>query len=135
VMPYERAHRYMLVADSYPKQVAMMLGVGKAFHLVQYTKVTATRATARVLAEQNRAIGPGRVRVSELSATDVQNLVRVAKMSAAKEAMPKPTTAEKKAALTLGEQFEERFGVDARVKVDKARDTIRIEVRLSDWME
>ena len=134
VMSYERAHLYMLVADSYPQQVAIMLGVNKAFHLVQYAKVAKTQMTARKLAEDNRKIGPGRVPVSELSAADVQTLVRLTKMGAAKASKAKPTSAEKKAAVTLAKQFEERFGMDARVKVDKTRDLIRIEVKLSDWM-
>ena len=134
VMSYDRAYRYMVVADSYPKAAALSLGVEKAFHLVQYAKVAKTRSTARTLAEKDSRIGTARRRVSELSAGEVQNLVRVLKMTQAKAEKPKPTTLEKRAAAELRRDFEERFGVDATVRVDKGRDMVRIELKLSEWM-
>lgn len=134
VMSYDRAYRFMVVAEAYPKSMALSLGVEKGFHLVQYAEVARARFTARDLAERDSRLGASRRRVSELSARDVQNLVRVAKMTRARAAKPRPTTREKRAVSRLGREFEERFGVDATVRVDKARDVVRIEVKLSEWM-
>ena len=72
--------------------------------------------------------------MSELSAGEIQNLVRVAKMTRGREAKPRPTTREQQAVRRLGREFEERFGIDATVRVDKARDVVRIEVKLSEWL-
>ena len=47
VMAYDRAYRYMVVAEAYPKSVALKLGVEKGFHLVQYAQVARVRECTR----------------------------------------------------------------------------------------
>ncbi|MEM9865609.1 MAG: hypothetical protein AAF938_28640 [Myxococcota bacterium] len=135
VMGFHRAHRYMTVAEAYTKRSALSLGVEKAFHLVQYARVMNTRTSAQAMAERDARIGSNRERVSELTAVDVQNLVRAGRLRAAQEARPKVTHRERRVAAKLGRAFEERFGVDATVRVDKKRDVVRIEVRLADLLE
>lgn len=53
---HSRAHRYMLVADSYPKQVAMMLGVGSAGEGRQGTRRDSHRGAAERLDGVTRAL-------------------------------------------------------------------------------
>lgn len=132
VMPYDKAYRYMTIAGAYPKRVALSLGVEKGFHLVQYAKVAETLVTARQLVEQDSRIGTGGRRVSQLTAGDVQNLVRVMKMSAAKAEVPKATRVEKRAVRSLVSQFEDRFGVDASARIDKKKGVVRLEIKLAD---
>ncbi|MEM6731974.1 MAG: hypothetical protein AAF658_10485 [Myxococcota bacterium] len=107
----------------------------KPFHLVQYARVMNTRTSAQAMAERDARIGSNRERVSELTALEVQNLVRAGRLRAAQEARPKVTHRERRVAAKLGRAFEERFGVDATVRVDKKRDVVRIEVRLADLLE
>ncbi|MEM7605920.1 MAG: hypothetical protein AAF411_11250 [Myxococcota bacterium] len=135
VMGFQRAQRYMAVAAAYTKRSAVSLGVEKAFHLVQYARFAETRAPAQALADRDARIGSNRERVSELTALEVQNLVRAARLRAAQAAQARVTTRERRVAAKLGRQFEERFGVDATVRVDKKRELVRIEVRLADLLE
>lgn len=135
VISYDRAYRYMTVAAAYPKAVAVSLGVEKGFHLVQYTRVAKTRQSAKALVARDARLGADGERVSELSGVEMAELVKGARLGEAKAAAPKASSREKKAAQQLGFQFEERFGVDARVRVDKKRDLVRIEISLSEFME
>lgn len=134
VMPHGTAQRYMTVAQTYSEVAALRLGVEKAFHLVQYAAVWDTRLSAAQLAQRDAAIGSPPRKVSTLSAADVANLVRMKKLGAARAALPKATRADTRAAQAAARQVEEALGVDARVRVDKKRDLVKLEFRLSELL-
>lgn len=134
VMPHATAQRYMTVAKAYSEVAALRLGVEKAFHLVQYASVWNTRLPAAELAQRDSAIGTPRRKVSTLSATDIANLVRMKKLGAARAALPKATRADTRAAQAAARQVEEVLSVDARVRVDKKRDLVKLEIRLSELL-
>ncbi|MFT5353053.1 MAG: hypothetical protein ACI9KE_000250 [Polyangiales bacterium] len=134
VMPHATAQRYMTVTKSYSEVVALRLGVEKAFHLVQYASLWDTRLSAAQLAQRDAAIGsPGR-KLSTLSAADIATLVRMKKLGTARAALPKATRADTRAAQVAARQVEEVLGVDARVRVDKKRDLVKLEIRLSELL-
>lgn len=135
VMPAVTAHRYMTVAREFEPEQAAALGVEKAFHLVQYARVARTRFRAAVLAKRDVRLGKPGKRVSAMSATEIADAVRQAKMNAGRAATPKPTRREHRAAKELVTQFEERFGVDATMRIDKKRGVLRLEVKLSDLLD
>lgn len=135
VMPVARAHRYMTVAREFERDQAAELGVTKAFHLVQYAHVTKTRFRASVLAKRDAKIGKPAKRISAMSAAEVADAVRLHKMDAGRAKVAKATTRERKAAKQLVAQFEERFGMDATMRIDKKRGVLRLEVKLSDLLE
>lgn len=115
-------------------QLALRLGVEKAFHLVQHAAAWNTRLTPAQLAQRDAGIGSPRRKVSTLSAADIANLVRMKKLGAAKAALPKATRADTRAAQAAARQVEEALGVDARVRVDKKRDLVKLELRLSELL-
>ena len=135
VIPSATAHRYMSVAKHYPEVTALKLGVHKAYHLAQYAKVARTRATPAQLAERDSAIGKERRRVSTLTAADIQAMVRSKRGTEAKAALPKPTRLETRTARAVARQVEALLGVDATVRVNKKKDLVRLEMRLSELLE
>lgn len=94
-----------------------------------------TRHSAKALVARDARLGADGEKVSELSGVEMAKLVQGVRLGEAKAAAPKASSGEKKAAVQLGLQFERRYGVDARVRVDKKRDLVRIEISLSEWME
>lgn len=135
VMSATTAHRYMTVAREFAGDQAAALGVEKAFHLVQYARVAKTRFRASVLAKRDAKIGKPAKRISALSATEVADAVRRQKMDAGRAATPKASSRERRAAKQLVAQFEDRFGLDAVMRIDKKRGVLRLEVKLSDLLE
>ncbi|MBO6940920.1 MAG: hypothetical protein JJ863_38450 [Deltaproteobacteria bacterium] len=135
VMPSGTAHRYMTVAREFERDQAVELGVSKAYHLVQYATIAKTRSRASALATRDAKIGKPGKRISAMSAAEVADAVRREKMDAGRAAVAKATTRERKAAKALVAQFEERFGMDATMRIDKKRGVLRLEVKLSDLLE
>ncbi len=135
VMPAGSAHRYMTVAREYDAAQAAELGVTKAYHLVQYARLAATPFRASVLARRDVKIGLPKRPISTLTAVDVADAVRRLKMDQGKAAIPKPSTRERSAAKRLVAQFEDRFGLDATMRIDKKRGVLRLEVKLSELVE
>ena len=135
VMPAATANRYMTVARELGADQATALGVLKAFHLVQYARVARTRLRAAALAERDARIGKPARRISAMTAAEVADAVRRVKMDAGRAAVPKATRLEQRAARRLVSQFEERFGMDATMRIDKKRGVLRLEVKLSDLFE
>ena len=135
VMPSASAHRYMTVAGEFSAAQVATLGVLKAFHLVQYARVAATPFRASVLATRDVKIGKPARRLSLLSASEVADAVRMQKMTAGRAAVPKASREERRVAQQVVKQFEERFGVDAKMRIDTKRGVLRLEVKLSDLME
>jgi hypothetical protein len=56
-------------------------------------------------------------------------------MDAGRAAVPKAARTERRAAQRLVARFEERFGMDAPMRIDKKRGVLRLEVKLSDLVE
>ena len=135
VMPAGTANRYMTVAREFSVAQVSELGVLKAFHLVQYARVAATPFRASVLAKRNVKIGTPARPISMLTAEQVADAVRMQKMTEGRAAVPRATAKQRRAATELVAQFEERFGVDAKMRIDTKRGVIRLEVKLSDLME
>ncbi|MFT5357628.1 MAG: hypothetical protein ACI9KE_004865 [Polyangiales bacterium] len=134
VMPSHTAQRYMSVAKEYDEGDALRLGVSKAFHLQQYASVAKTRIGAAVLARRDAKLGTPPRRISELRGVDIQNMVRTLKLGAARAAKPKATKRETRVARETLQAIEELLGVDARVRVNKGRDLVRLELKLSDLL-
>lgn len=134
VMPAHTAMRYTRVASAYDEDLALRLGVSKAFHLHQYADASKTRASAAALARRDAKIGTPPTKISELSAVDIQNMVRALKLGAARAAKPKATRREARVAQEAVRAVEALLGVDARVRVNKGRDVVRLELKLSDLL-
>ena len=135
VMPAGTANRYMTVAREFEADQAAALGVLKGFHLVQYARVAPTRLRAAVLAKRDAKIGKPARRLSTMTAAEVADAVRQVKMDAGRAALPRATVKERRAAQRLVTEFEERFGMDATMRIDKKRGVLRLEVKLSDLVE
>ena len=135
VMPAATANRYMSVAREFEAEQAAELGVLKAFHLVQYARVARTRVRAAALAKRDARIGKPARRLSSMTAAEVADAVRQVKMDAGRAAVPKASSRERRAAQRLVSQFEERFGMDASMRIDKKRGVLRLEVKLRDLVE
>ena len=69
-----------------------------------------------------------------MTAAEVADAVRRVTMDAGRAAVPKASSKERRAA-KLARKFEERFGMDASMRIDKNRGVLRLEVRLSDLVE
>lgn len=134
VMPSHTAQRYMSVAKAFDEDLALRLGVTKAFHLYQYASIAKTRASAAALARRDAKIGTPPTKISDLRGVDIQNMVRALKLGAARAAKPKATKRETRVAQETVRAIEELLGVDARVRVNKGRDLVRLEVKLSDLL-
>jgi len=67
-----------------------------------------------------------------MTAAEVADAVRRVKMDAGRAAVPKASSKERRAAQRLVAQFDERFGMDATMRIDKKRGVLRLEVKLSD---
>lgn len=134
VMPAATAHRYMAVAREYPEVLALRLGIEKAFHLVQYVRVAKLRRSAKVIAQSDAKIGSPPRALSTLSATDIAGMVQVLKMGAGRAALPKPTRQETRVAQQTVRSIEAHLGVDARMRVNKAKDLVRIDLKLSELL-
>ena len=134
VMPAATAHRYMTVAKEYPEVLALRLGIEKAFHLVQYVRIAKLRRTAKVIARTDGKLGSPPRALSTLSATDIAAMVQVLKMGAGRAALPKATRHETRVARETARSIEEHLGVDARMRVNKAKDLVRIDLKLSELL-
>lgn len=134
VMPAATAHRYMAVAKEYPEVLALRLGIEKAFHLVQYVRVAKLRRSAKVIARSDGKIGSPPRALSTLSAADIAGMVQAAKMGAGRAALPKATRRETRVAQETARSIEEHLGVDARMRVNKAKDLVRIDLKLSELL-
>ncbi|MFT5357079.1 MAG: hypothetical protein ACI9KE_004309 [Polyangiales bacterium] len=134
VMPAATAHRYMAVAKEYPEVLALRLGIEKAFHLVQYVRVAKLRRSAKEIAQSDGKVGSPPRALSTLSATDIAGMVQVAKMGAARDAQPKATRQETRAARDTVRSIEAHLGIDARMRINKAKDLVRIDLKLSELL-
>jgi hypothetical protein len=56
-------------------------------------------------------------------------------MGAGRATVPKASSNERRAAQRLVAQFEERFGMDRAMRIDKKRGVLRLEVKLNDLLE
>ena len=135
VMPSGTANRYMTVAREYAAEQVAQLGVLKAFHLVQYAQVAKTRFRASVLATRDAKIGMPPRALSTMTADEVAAAVRMQKMTVGRAKVPRATSKERRAAKQFVAQLEERFGLDATMRIDKKRGVLRLEVKLSDLLE
>lgn len=135
VMPASSAYRYITVAREYEPDLAKELGVTKAYALAQYASTAGLRDSPRVLAANDRRIGNHGRRVSELTVRELETMTRLATMQTARASIPKATRRETKAVRELTAQFEDRFGLDAKTRIDKKRGVLRIEVKLSDLLD
>ena len=135
VMPAASAYRFIAVATEFDEPLAVQLGVEKAYQLTRYVEVAKIGMRASLLATSDRAIGTPKRRVSEMTARDIENLVRTQTLQKARAAIPRPTPRDRKAARAFAKRIETDYGVDATVRVDKKRGVVRVEVKLSDLLE
>ena len=135
VMPANSAYRFIAVAREFDEPLAVQLGVEKAYQLTRYVEVAKVGMRASLLAESDRAIGTPKRRISQMTARDIENLVRTQTLQTARAAAPRPTARDRKAAHNFAKRIEADYGVDATVRVDKKRGVVRVEVRLTDLLE
>lgn len=129
------ARRAMTVAREFAPETAKALGVTKAFHLFQYANASDAPHSAQTLAKRNLRIGSAGTRVSDLSARQIENEVRLLKLAQGRASIPRISTRQRRLVRTFGTQFEERFGVDAKFRIDAKKKVLRIEVPLSELEE
>lgn len=135
VMPAASAYRFIAVAREFDEPLAIQLGVEKAYQLTRYVEVANVGIRPRVLAKNDRRIGTPKRRISQMTASDIENLVRTQTLQTARAAIPKATARDRRAAQDFVKRIEVDYGVDATVRVDKKRGVVRVEVKLSDLLE
>lgn len=128
VMPYSTASRLMRVAQEYPKSVATKLGIEKGFQLARYARLANDKALT--LVRRDARLGTPPTPVSELSAQDIEWLVKSLRMSDARAAAPKATRDDKRVARVFARRFTSELGVDADVSIAKKRNKLRLELDL-----
>lgn len=133
VMPVSTATRLMTVAREFSEPVAKSLGIEKAFHLTQYAKAATARTKAEKLATRDTRIGSPPRRVSAMTADDVAAAVRTLKMASGRAAIPKVTRGDRRLSKRLVSDFEERYGVNATVRVDKKRGKVHVIADIADF--
>lgn len=132
VMSYSTAKRFCRVAREFPKALALRLGVEKAYHLARYVEAAGLRSSAAALARDDKKLSGSRI--SELSAVELDNMVRMLRLQSASAQRPRASTKEKRRARDAADRIGDLLGLDAKVRVNKARDQVRVDLKLSELM-
>ncbi|MFT5355991.1 MAG: hypothetical protein ACI9KE_003213 [Polyangiales bacterium] len=132
VMSYSTAKRFCRVAREFPKPLALRLGVQKAYHLARYVEAAGLRSSAATLARADAKLGDAPI--SKLSALELDNMVRMLRLQTAITQKPRASTKERRRARDVADRIGDLLGVDAKVRVNKGRDQVRVELKLSELM-
>ncbi|RLB47992.1 MAG: hypothetical protein DRJ42_24205 [Deltaproteobacteria bacterium] len=125
-----QAHKLITVVNTYPKALAMRMGIEKGYLLERYTAATPAADVALSLASANAFIGGKRIH--RMTVADIRNATK--RLTAA----PKPTNAETKvarsAARRLQQTLRKKGASSAVVRAERQGATwkLRVEVDLDD---
>lgn len=134
VMPYSTARRMLIVAESYPKTIAEEIGCERGYQLARLARADPKiKKSAEQLWKTNAKLGGRRVR--DMSAAEVERLVRGALLRSGKTKRPDPTPKEASAYAALQAKFAARLELEADFDLDLKKRIVRIELSLDDLLE
>ena len=130
VMPHSTAERMITIAESYPKTLALTIGLERSFQLARLARIDPDiKASPAQLWKQNPTLGDKRVR--QQSAADLERLARAAvlKKRLAKAGKPPATRRDDKEAVEWfrGAFLEAFEDLDADIRFNPRKRTVRIE--------
>ena len=136
VMPYTSALRFISFAESYSKKIALELGIERGVQLARLARVKKLGAPEGLWKRNAVLAKKPKRRAKELSAAELERLVRAALLQKAKkQAKLQATTREKKAVDDLEAWWTSASDWDADFELDLKKRKVRIELDLDELLE
>ena len=134
VMPFSTARRMITVAETYSQPIAEAIGHERGYQLARLARIDRKiKKSAEQLWKTNAKLSKRRVR--DMSAADIERLVRGAVLRSNKSRRPKPAEEEKQAYDRMKTAFQKAFkDLEADFDLDLRKRKIRIELNLDDLL-